>query len=148
MYTVNSEIFVRVYLCETSHMLSFVKKILKKCWNHSVVYEYNCHCSDISSLHICTLTLFAKIKLSQKILDLQYTKNLTYASASLLPLYLQMMQLKFGRDHSPLGIHCTSGVPVGSCLGAHLYFITDPTVLIFGGIGIPSVTGGSISHPK
>ena len=92
--------------------------------------------------------LFAKIKLSQKIPDLQYTKKLSYASVSLLPLYLHMMQVKFGMDHSPFGIHCTSGVLVGSCLGAHLYFITDPTVLNFGGIGIPSVTGGSISHPR
>ena len=47
-------------------------------------------------------------------------------------IYLQIMQAKLGRAHSPLGMHCTSGIPVGSCPGAHLYVKNEPILLNLG----------------
>ena len=78
--TVNSEIFVRVYFRETLHMRSFVKnKILAKSEITLSFTDIGKSCPShnflASQIHVCLLTLFTKIKFSQKFLDLQYPKH-------------------------------------------------------------------------
>ena len=62
-------------------------------------------------------------------------------------LYLQIIHLKCGIAHSPFGMHWTSGVPLAAYPTAHWYVRMEPIELIFGGIGMPFITGGSTSHP-
>ena len=67
LYTVNSEIFARLYFRETSHMRSFVN--LKPSQNGKITLSLTdmrilCTCREFLTLQICLLILFAKIKFS------------------------------------------------------------------------------------
>ena len=78
-YTVNSEIFVRVYFRETSHMRSFVK--IKASRNGEITLSFTDICKSCLSREflmsqICLLTLFTKIKFSRKFPNLQYFSKL------------------------------------------------------------------------
>ena len=75
-FTVKLKIFARViYYRETSHMRSFVK--IKSSQNAENTLSFTDICKSCTSREflasqMCLLTLFTKIKLSQKFPDLQY----------------------------------------------------------------------------
>ena len=74
-YTVNSEIFARVYFRETSHMRSFVKIKLSQYGEIFLSFTdigKSCPGREILTWQICLLTLFAKLKFSRKFPNLQY----------------------------------------------------------------------------
>ena len=73
-YTVNPEIFARVYFRETSHMRSFVK--IKPSRNGEITLTFidmakSCLSREFFTSLICLLMLFAKVKFSRKFPDLQ-----------------------------------------------------------------------------